>query len=68
MKIGIDVDGVLIDFEERLKCQAEIFDIIEINNNRPKDENCYWVQLRNRWTENEWDVFSRNHRKNHAPM
>lgn len=28
MKIGIDVDGVLIDFEERLRYKADFYDIL----------------------------------------
>lgn len=29
MKIGVDIDGVLIDFEERLRYRAAIFDYTE---------------------------------------
>ena len=38
MNIGIDVDGVLIDFEERFRYKAEVFDYIERNNNEIKNK------------------------------
>ena len=38
MNIGIDVDGVLIDFEERFRYKAEIFDYLEKKNNEVKDK------------------------------
>lgn len=32
MKIGVDIDRVLIVFEERLRFRASMFDYIEIKN------------------------------------
>ena len=44
MKIGVDIDGVLIDFEERLRYKAAIFDYTERKNTLSKSNDCYWVQ------------------------
>ena len=43
MNIGIDVDGVLIDFEERFRYKAEMFDFLERNNVEIKDKNSYVI-------------------------
>ena len=31
MQIGIDVDGVLLDFEKELRTRAELYDLLELN-------------------------------------
>lgn len=56
MKIGIDVDGTLIDFYERLCCKAELFDFIEKNNNKI-EKNSYLVQDRYIWSKETWNEF-----------
>lgn len=56
MKIGIDVDGTLIDYYDKLCCQAELFDFLEKNNNQGK-EDAYWVQDRHMWSKETWDEF-----------
>lgn len=58
MRIGIDVDGVLIDFEQRLRCKAELFDYIERNNIESKNNQSYWIQEKYEWSKEEWKVFS----------
>lgn len=57
MKIGIDIDGVLIDFEERLRCKAEIYNYIERKNVNKNNNKCYWVQDKYGWSEEEWSYF-----------
>lgn len=57
MKIGIDIDGVLIDFEERLRCKAEIYNYIERKNVNKNNDKCYWVQDKYGWSEEEWSFF-----------
>ena len=31
MQIGIDVDGVLLDFEKELRTRAELYDLLDLN-------------------------------------
>lgn len=57
MKIGVDIDGVLIDFEERLRVRASLFDFNELKNDKIL-KDCYWVQDRYGWGEKEWGAFS----------
>lgn len=61
MKIGIDIDGVLIDFEERLRCRAEIYDYIERKNIELKENDNYWVQDKYEWSEEEWNFFQKEY-------
>lgn len=58
MNIGIDVDGVLIDFEERFRHRAEVFDYIERKNNEIKDEHSYIIEDRYNWSEKDWKEFA----------
>ena len=30
MKIGIDIDGVILDYETKLRVYAEIYDVLEL--------------------------------------
>ena len=61
MKIGVDIDGVLIDFEERLRCKAEIFDYIERKHVNVTNNDDYWVQNKYGWTEDEWSFFQKEY-------
>lgn len=58
MKIGVDIDGVLIDFEERLKYQATMFDFNERKGDLLKENDSYWVQEKYGWSEEQWNRFS----------
>lgn len=58
MNIGIDVDGVLIDFEERFRYKAQLFNYIERKNNEIVKEDAYIVQERYGWNDNDWKIFS----------
>lgn len=58
MNIGIDVDGVLIDFEERFRYKAEIFDYLEKKNNEVKDKESYIIEEKYNWSEYDWNTFA----------
>lgn len=58
MNIGIDVDGVLIDFEERFRYKAETYDYLERKNNIIKDIDSYIIEERYNWNENDWQMFA----------
>ena len=58
MNIGIDVDGVLIDFEERFRYKAEIFDYLEKKNNEVKDKESYIIEEKYNWSEYDWNMFA----------
>ena len=56
MKIGIDIDGVILDSERNLKFYAEYWSQFTLNKHRLRDddvtqENCF------DWTEEETDYF-----------
>ena len=57
MKIGIDIDGVVLDFERLVRTYAELYDVIELNGNGliAKDENRF--QERYNWDETELTRF-----------
>ena len=58
MNIGIDVDGVLLDFEERFRYKAEIFDYLEKKNNKVKDKESYIIEEKYNWSEYDWNTFA----------
>lgn len=60
MKIGVDIDGVLIDFEERLRCRAAMYSYIELKK-LSKDNDSYWVQDKYNWTEDELETFRKRY-------
>ena len=57
VKIGIDIDGVVLDFERLVRTYAELYDVIELNGNGliAKDENSF--QERYNWDEIELTRF-----------
>ena len=57
VKIGIDIDGVVLDFERLVRTYAELYDVIELNGNGliAKDENRF--QERYNWDEMELTRF-----------
>lgn len=58
MNIGIDVDGVLLDFEERFRYKAEIFDYLEKKNNEVKDKESYIIEEKYNWSKYDWNIFA----------
>lgn len=61
MKIGVDIDGVLIDFEERLRYRASMFDYETRNRVFSDSDDVYWVQDKYDWTKDEWEVFQKRY-------
>ena len=57
MKIGIDVDGVILDYEKELLVRAEIFDMEKCRGNGKIHLDAYLVQDKYDWTENEKKQF-----------
>lgn len=57
VKIGIDIDGVVLDFERLVRTYAELYDVIELNGSGliAKDENRF--QERYNWDETELTRF-----------
>ncbi len=53
MKIGIDVDGVILDYERVLKTYGELYDFIELKKRGVINRNELHVQNRYDWTEQE---------------
>ena len=57
MKIGVDVDGVIIDFEGELRVQAELNDVIKLNRNSIVNEKETFFQAKYKWSEEEINNF-----------
>lgn len=57
MKIGIDVDGVLLDYEKGMIANAEIYDIEECRGRGIIHPNKYFVQDKYDWTYEEKEKF-----------
>ena len=53
MKIGIDVDGAILDYERKIKAKAELYDLLELNKNGVKYKDEFKIQTRYDWTEDE---------------
>ena len=48
MKIGIDIDGVSLDYERVLKTYGDLYDFIELKNRHE-----HYLRNRYNWTEEE---------------
>lgn len=57
MKIGIDIDGVILDYERVLKTYAELYDFIELKKSGIINRSENHVQKRYDWTEDEINNF-----------
>lgn len=57
MKIGIDVDGVILDFERLLRTYADLYDYIELNKNGLVDKSEFYLENRYNWTIKEREEF-----------
>lgn len=53
MKIGIDVDGVILDYERMLKTYSELYDFIELKKGGMVNRNEHYIRNRYRWTAEE---------------
>ena len=53
MKIGIDIDGVILDYERVLKTYGDLYDFIELNKDGIINRNEHYLRNRYDWTEEE---------------
>ena len=57
MKIGIDIDGVILDSEKEFRIQSELYDVIKLNKNSIINNKELKVQYRYNWSEEELKNF-----------
>ena len=53
MKIGIDIDGVILDYERVLKTYGDLYDFIELKKDGIINRNEQYLRNRYDWTEEE---------------
>lgn len=53
MKIGIDIDGVILDYERVLKTYGDLYDFIELKKNGIINRHEHYLRNRYDWTEEE---------------
>lgn len=53
MKIGIDIDGVILDYERVLKTYDDLYDFIELKKNGIINRDEHYLRNRYDWTEVE---------------
>ena len=57
MKIGIDIDGVILDSETEFRIRAELYDVIKLKRNSIIDNKALKFQERYDWTKAEIDEY-----------
>ena len=57
MKIGLDLDGVVLDTEKQFRNEAVLYDILKLNRNSTKDQSAQWAQDRYKWADDEKNEF-----------
>ena len=53
MKIGIDIDGVILDYERILKTYGDLYDFIELKKDGIINRNEHYLRNRYDWTDEE---------------
>lgn len=53
MKIGIDIDGVILDYERVLRTYGDLYDFIELKKDGIVNRNEHYLRNRYNWTEKE---------------
>lgn len=53
MKIGIDIDGVILDYERVLKTYGDLYDFIELKKDGIINRNEHYLRNRYDWTDEE---------------
>ena len=53
MKIGRDIDGVILDYERILKTYGDLYDFIELKKDGIVNRNEHYLRNRYNWTEEE---------------
>ena len=61
MNVGIDIDGVLINFEEKVRYRAEMYNIIERKNSKVINTDTYKIEDTYGWSKEEWNEFSKKY-------
>lgn len=61
MKIGIDLDGVVLDTEKCFRCEAELYDILKLKKNSIIDKTEARVQEKYSWSDDEKSFFINNY-------
>ena len=57
MKIGIDLDGVVLDSAKEFRIYSELFDIIDLKRNSKIDNGLLRYEDRFDWTQEETEQF-----------
>lgn len=57
MKIGIDVDGVLLDFEKELRTRAELYDLMELDGRGILNSDKFNLKERYGWNKDIGEKF-----------
>lgn len=63
MKIGIDLDGVIFDTEKEFKTYAEIYDFVDLKQNKRLDNMEFRFQDRFDWSQDEEKGFFKRYHK-----
>lgn len=53
MKIGVDIDGVILDYERVLRTYGDLYDFIELKKDGIINRNEHYLRDRYDWTEEE---------------
>ena len=61
MKIGIDIDGVILDYERVLRTYGELYDCIKLKKNGMINRNEFYLRDRYDWTKEEQTYFIDNY-------
>lgn len=57
MKIGLDIDGIILDFERTMRTYAELYDLLILRKKGVKDPSQFDYLKRYDWTETERKKF-----------
>ncbi len=65
MKIGIDIDGVILNSENEIRLKAELYDLLILHKNGVVNKNGFLDEERYDWTKEELNEFRQN---NHVQL
>lgn len=61
MKIGLDIDGIILDFERTMRTYAELYDLLILRKNGISSPNQFDYLKRYNWTDEERQDFINNY-------
>lgn len=61
MKIGLDIDGIVLDFERTMRTYAELYDLLILKKDGVKDPSQFDYLKRYDWTDEEKKEFIDNY-------